>query len=189
MSRSRPFLCFFFLVSGGSWAATPSEVFIWVWKTMHLLMWKLYYTIYTKPNSHIITPNNILNNHSAAYLCVHLLPFNLGESHAGEVHCIWTQTTNLFFLYLIMISLKLWNKNNIFNWKSEKIRSLFQLDSLTFLFNLGLPRLGGGHDSCSGLCDATGRLLQTVQVGAVFVCFYLERENSNKARDVRSTTR
>lgn len=30
----------------------------------------------------------------SAHLCVHLLSFDLGESHAGEVHCIWTQTTN-----------------------------------------------------------------------------------------------
>lgn len=30
----------------------------------------------------------------SAYLCVHLLSFDLGESHAGEIHCIWTQTTN-----------------------------------------------------------------------------------------------
>ena len=49
---------------------------------------------------------------------------------------------------------------------------------LTCLFYLGLARLGGGHDSCSGLCDASGRLLQAVQLGAVFVCFHLERKSS-----------
>lgn len=32
--------------------------------------------------------------YSAAHLCVHLLPFDLGESHAGEVHRFCTQTTN-----------------------------------------------------------------------------------------------
>lgn len=49
---------------------------------------------------------------------------------------------------------------------------------LTCLFYLGLARLGGGHDSCSGLCDAAGRVLQAVQLGAVFVCFHLERKSS-----------
>lgn len=53
-------------------------------------------------------------------------------------------------------------------------------NSPTCLFNLGFPRLGGGHNGCGGLCDATGRLLQTVQVGAVFVCFYLRKRESKK---------
>lgn len=59
---------------------------------------------------------------------------------------------------------------------------------LTRLFNLGLPRLSGGHDGRGGLCDAAGRLLQAVQLGAVFVCFYLQKESSNNARDVKSLT-
>lgn len=59
---------------------------------------------------------------------------------------------------------------------------------LTCLFNLGLPRLSGGHDGRGGLCDAAGRLLQAVQLGAVFVCFYLQKESSNNARDVKSLT-
>ena len=66
-----------------------------------------------------------------------------------------------------------------------------QSDPLTCLFNLGFPRLGGGHDSCGGLSDAPGGLLQTVQVGAVFVCFHLQRNNSkdDKENDERSATR
>lgn len=61
-------------------------------------------------------------------------------------------------------------------------------ERLTCLFNLGLPRLSGGHDGRGGLCDAAGRLLQAVQLGAVFVCFYLQKESSNNARDVKSLT-
>lgn len=49
--------------------------------------------------------------------------------------------------------------------------------SLTCLFNLRLPRLGGGHDSCGGLRDAAGRLLQTVQIAAVFIRFNLETQS------------
>lgn len=48
---------------------------------------------------------------------------------------------------------------------------------LTCLFNLRLPGLGGGHDSCGSLRDAPGRLLQTVQIGAVFIRFNLETKS------------
>lgn len=54
--------------------------------------------------------------------------------------------------------------------------------SLTCLFNLRLPGLGGGHDGCGGLRDAPGRLLQSVQIGAVFIRFNLE----TKSRTVQS---
>lgn len=45
---------------------------------------------------------------------------------------------------------------------------------LTCLFDLRLPRLGGGYELGGGLRDAPGRLLQALQVPAVFVCFDLD---------------
>lgn len=45
--------------------------------------------------------------------------------------------------------------------------------SLTRLFDLRLPRLGGGDQPGRGLRDAPGRLLQPVQVPAVLVRFDL----------------
>lgn len=44
---------------------------------------------------------------------------------------------------------------------------------LTCLFDLRLPRLGGGYELGGGLRDAPGCLLQALQVPAVFVCFDL----------------
>lgn len=48
------------------------------------------------------------------------------------------------------------------------------ISSLTGFFDLRLAGLGGGHDGGGGLRDAAGRLLEALQVGAVFVCFHLQ---------------
>lgn len=63
-------------------------------------------------------------------------------------------------------------------WLLNLCRSQQPMWSPTFLFNLRLAGLGGGHDGCSGLCDAPGRLLQTLQIGAVFVRFNLGMASS-----------
>lgn len=46
--------------------------------------------------------------------------------------------------------------------------------NLTCLFNLRLPRLGGGYELGGGLRDASGRLLQALQICTVFICFDLD---------------
>lgn len=60
--------------------------------------------------------------------------------------------------------------------------------SLTGFFNLRLPRLGGRHDGGGGLRDAAGRLLEALQVGAVFVCFHLQTEEGRSDRNLLVTT-
>lgn len=44
---------------------------------------------------------------------------------------------------------------------------------LTCLFNLRLPRLGGGYELSCGLRDTSGRLLQALQISTVLVRFDL----------------
>lgn len=61
--------------------------------------------------------------------------------------------------------------------------------SLTGFFDLRLPGLGGRHDGGSGLRDAAGRLLEALQVGAVFVCFHLQTEESRSDGNLLVTTR
>lgn len=60
--------------------------------------------------------------------------------------------------------------------------------SLTGFFDLRLPGLGGRHDGGGGLRDATGRLLEALQVAAVFVCFHLQTEEGRSDGNLLVTT-
>lgn len=127
----------------------------------------------------VMLEKSIVSGHKQQTRFKHLLTFSLTRSfecpQSWEIRMFLTvsQKITLVILYYDQIQLThikiSYQLNNL-----TMIRT--HCDSLTCLFNLRLPRLGGGHNSCSGLRDAPRRLLQTVQVGAVFVCFYLERE-------------